>query len=317
MAAHLRTIGNDENQKRKTLMEHVELEGVVVPVLTPVDDEDRVDEPAFRRILRRLIGSGVHNLFVGGSAGEGPLLMAREWQRMIEIAVDEVKAALPLFGGAIDTSTRRVLDKLSLMASAGYQYAVVTPTYYYSLQTPTEHLRLFGACAETAPGMTLIAYNIPGSVHSQIPVKVLADLAGRGLVKYCKESSGDLDYFGQVVAETTPLGMRVFMGDEASIADGLRLGACGVVPVCANFEPQTYIDAYQAGKRQDWAELARLHQRIMDLRANLPRAAPCWVAGVKYAVATLGIGSGMPVSPLEPLTAEERQKLEAFVRAAK
>ena len=47
------------------------LSGVVVPVITPVDEEDRVDEAAFRQVMRRLIESGVHVLFVGGSAGKG------------------------------------------------------------------------------------------------------------------------------------------------------------------------------------------------------------------------------------------------------
>ena len=60
-------------------MKHTELAGVVVPAITPVDDEDRVDEAAFRKGLRRLISAGVHAIFVGGSAGEGPLLTAYEW----------------------------------------------------------------------------------------------------------------------------------------------------------------------------------------------------------------------------------------------
>ena len=34
------------------------LSGVVVPVITPLDAEDRVDEPAFRKLLRRLIEIG-------------------------------------------------------------------------------------------------------------------------------------------------------------------------------------------------------------------------------------------------------------------
>ncbi len=55
-------------------MEHNDLAGVVVPVITPVDGEDRVDEAAYRGVIRRLIDSGVHAIFAGGSAGEGPLL---------------------------------------------------------------------------------------------------------------------------------------------------------------------------------------------------------------------------------------------------
>ena len=67
-------------------MTNIELAGVVVPAITPVDDEDRVDEAAFRKGLRRLVDAGVHAIFVGGSAGEGPLLADREWERMATIA---------------------------------------------------------------------------------------------------------------------------------------------------------------------------------------------------------------------------------------
>src|SRR5512140_1184596 len=123
-------------------MSNTELHGVIVPMMTPVDDEDRVDEPAFRRVIQRLIGSGVHALFVGGSAGEGPLLTTREWQRMVEIAFDEVQGALPLLGGAMDTSTARIKEKIGLLAGIGFKYFVVTPSFYYTLQTPGEHLRL-------------------------------------------------------------------------------------------------------------------------------------------------------------------------------
>ena len=293
----------------------VELSGVIVPVFTPVDDEDRVDELAFRRALRRLIGAGVHALFVGGSAGVGPLLVAREWQRLMEIAADEVNGALPLLGGAIDTSTRRIKDKIGVMAGLGFKYCVVTPSYYYTLHTPDEHLRLFSECAESSPGVAVVAYNIPACTQSEIPVEVICELARRGVLKYCKDSSTDLAYFQRLIAEAAPLGLKVFMGEEPHIAAALLGGAAGIVPVCANLEPQTFIQAYQAGLRQDRAALERLQARVLVLRVNVVQAVPCWIAGVNAAMAVLGYGSGNAVSPLQRLTAGEKQKLEAFMRA--
>ena len=85
------------------------LHGVIVPVITPTDDKDNVDEPVFRRILRRLVEAGAHAVFVGGSAGEGPLLVDAQWRRMVEIAFDEVGDDLPLLAGVMDTSARRSL----------------------------------------------------------------------------------------------------------------------------------------------------------------------------------------------------------------
>jgi len=290
-----------------------ELAGVIVPIITPVDAEDKVDEAALRQIVRRLIAAGVNGLFVGGSAGEGPLLTFREWQRLLEIVMDENGGALPLLGGAMDTSVQRIRERVAALAAIGYQYFVVLPTYYHTLKVPAEHLRLFTACAEAGAGLSLIPYNLPSVTQSEIPVEVLAELAQRGLIRYCKESSGNLAYFKRLLVATAPFGLKVFMGDEASIADGLRAGAAGIVPVCANVEPEPYILVYQAAVRHDWDAVARAQERIMLLRQRLPLAGPNWTAGIKYALSTLGMGTGKPVSPLEPLTTAQMQALDAFL----
>ena len=85
------------------MTDSMELSGVIPPLLTPTDAQDRVDEPALRRSIRRLIDADVHGLFVGGTAGEGPLLADREWSRLMEIAFDETAGRLPLLGGVQDT----------------------------------------------------------------------------------------------------------------------------------------------------------------------------------------------------------------------
>ncbi len=288
------------------------LHGVVVPVITPVDDDDRIDELAFRRMIRHLIQAGVHGLFIGGSAGEGPLFVMREWTRMVEIAFDENKNVLPLLAGAIDTSTQRVKEKIKILAAIGYHYFVVTPTFYIPLKTGDEHLRLFGECAATADGMEMIAYNIPASTGSTIPIEIICEMAKQKWIKYCKESSGNLTYFHQLVSASAGLGLNVLMGDESSMAEGLSSGACGIVPVCANYEPSTFIRAYQAAVRGDGDELAKAQARIVYLKENLALAGSNWIAGLKYAMSLKGIGSGKPVSPLQPLSDSQKKNVENF-----
>jgi dihydrodipicolinate synthase/N-acetylneuraminate lyase len=106
------------------------------------------------------------------------------------------------------------------------------------------------------------------------------------------------------------------MGDEAGIAEGLRAGACGIVPVCANYEPATFLAAYAAGARGDDAALTRSMERIMYVRERLCLGGISWVAGVKYAVASLGMGSGVPVSPLEPAGAEQKKAIDDLAKSA-
>jgi dihydrodipicolinate synthase/N-acetylneuraminate lyase len=118
-----------------------------------------------------------------------------------------------------------------------------------------------------------------------------------------------------LISATATFGRKVFMGDEASIAAGLQAGATGIVPVCANVESQPFVQAYQAALHQDWEAVAGAQERIMLVREHLPLAGPNWIAGIKYALSTLGIGTGKPVSPLEPLTPAQMKTLDEFLVA--
>jgi len=291
-------------------MMHSELGGVVVPIIVPLDERDRVDAPAFRKHIRFLAERGVHGLFVGGSAGEGPLLTNHEWTRMMEIAIDEAGDRLSLLGGVMDTSTARVVERIRLLQDIGYRHVVVTPTYYITPKTPDEHVRLFEACKQTHPDMEMIAYNIPAAVGSAISLETFLTLGRRGLIRYCKESSENLPFFMELVTAGQELGLEVLMGNEVNIADALRAGAIGMVPVCANVEPETFVGAYDAAARHDDAALQRAQDRINFLRESLVLAGSCWLAGPKYALCRMGLGTGKLVSPLQPLSAAEQRRVD-------
>jgi 4-hydroxy-tetrahydrodipicolinate synthase len=291
------------------------LHGVVVPAITPVDKNDKVDAKAFRAVLNRLINAGVNGIFVGGSAGEGPLLADREWRRMVETAQATVGDRIPLLGGAIDTSTRRVCDKVGILRAAGFRYVVVTPSYYVPIRTKSEQLRLFGAARDAVGNMEMVAYNIPGSTGSVVAVDTFREMAQRGWIRHCKESSGDLPYLLELIRRGADVGLSVLAGDEAAGGKALLAGAVGIVPVCANYDPATYLRLYKAGRAGDKAGIARNMKRAMQLKEALVMSGPCWLTGIKYAVSALGIGSGLPVSPLEPADEARQAVIQALIEA--
>jgi 4-hydroxy-tetrahydrodipicolinate synthase len=287
-----------------------ELSGIIVPIITPVDGEDRIDESSFRKLIRYLIAGGVHGLFVGGSAGEGPLLTEKEWTRMMEIARDENRARVSLLAGVMDTSTKRVREKIRLSQKIGYEFFVVSPTFYLTLTSPEEHLRHLSECLDAATGMEMIGYNIPQNTHSKMPVEVLEECARRGWIRYVKDSSGDMEYFRSLHAK----GLKVFSGSEADLAAKLLAGAVGAVNVCANYEPETFVRAYAAALRKDKEELAGVQERVNFLRRSLVAGGTCWLSGVKYGVSTLGIGSGKPLSPLQPAPETQKRMIDEITR---
>ena len=292
------------------MSENRQIQGVIVPIVTPVDGADRVDEASFRALIDHLSEAGVHGLFIGGSAGEGPLFPESEWRRMMEVAFDQANGKLTLLAGVNDTSTQKVLAKIRVVEEIGYKNFVLTPTFYIATRTASEHLRLFGACKEAAPELEMIAYNIPGVVASEIAVSTLIEMRNRGWISCCKESSGNIAYLSELLRQAQEVGLSVLCGDEAVIADSLMAGACGMVPVCANFEPQTYVDGFAAAREARYGDLLLMQQRVLKLRHEVVFTADCWLAVCKYAVSRLGIGSGKPVSPLEPLSEEQRRVVD-------
>ena len=61
------------------------IKGVVVPILTPIDKEEFIDEAAFRRQIDYVINGGMHGILVFGSNGE-----------FYQIEEDETKSASAL-----------------------------------------------------------------------------------------------------------------------------------------------------------------------------------------------------------------------------
>ena len=290
------------------------IEGVIVPLLTPVDEEERVDESAVRALIRHCLKGGVNGIFVGGTSGLGPMLTDDQWERLMEIARDEVKDSVPLLGGVIATSTVRAIERIRLLGRIGFKHMVVTPTFYV---TPTRHdefMTHFDSCRQ-ATDMNMIVYNIPSCTGASIPVRAIADMVRGGWTRVVKESSGDRDYFLELTKAVSESKTALLQGHEPDIAWGLSIGAGGLVPVCANYAPGLYAAAWRASQAGDETRLAELQERIMAVRETLLLGNKSWLAGAMYGVHTLGIGRGKVLRPIQELSPEQKHEIEALTES--
>ncbi len=277
------------------------LKGVIVPVITPVDTYYNIDETAFRQVIRRCIDAGVDGIFAGGSAGMGPLLTESMWIRCMEIAHDEVGDDCHLLGGVITTSTKRALEKIRILEEIGFGQIAVTPTFYISLATDQEMISHFAAC-RNATSMDIIGYNIPSCTQSSISVSAMSYMCEQGWFTAIKESSGDRKYFLELLDVARANGVSLLQGSEVDIEWGFSIGANGIVPVCANFDPLTFVSIYQASLKKDLQMVSLLQERLTGLREiSQVSHGGNWISGIMYAVSMLGIGNGIPLLPIQPL----------------
>jgi 4-hydroxy-tetrahydrodipicolinate synthase len=237
-----------------------------------------------------------------------------QWQRLMEAAFDAVKGRKPLLGGVMDTSSRRIRDKTRILRDIGYEYFVIAPSFFIPSRTGTEHVRLFGAAREAAGEMEMVAYNNPQTIGAALAVDTVCELARRGWIRCCKESSGDMEHFRELVKRGKEAGLSVLAGDEFYFMDALRAGARGLVPGCACIFPEVFRMAWEAAVRGDWDTVAAAFSRILRIRSALVTGGACWLSGIKYAASVLGIGSGKPMAPLEPAGTRQKEQIEELIR---
>lgn len=92
------------------------MRGVVVPILTIIDKDEKINEAGMRAQVDYVIEGGVSGILAFGSNGEFYMVEENEMERGLKIMVDQAAGRVPVyFGiGAISTKKCCVLLKWQL-----------------------------------------------------------------------------------------------------------------------------------------------------------------------------------------------------------
>src|ERR671933_2487096 len=112
-------------------MQPVELRGIFVPMLTPLDADERVDESSLRRLVDFLVGAGVHGIWAMGTTGEFAGIAEAERARAIQATVDQVAGRVPVIANIGDSSTGLALRHARHAVQAGAPPRARPPPHYF------------------------------------------------------------------------------------------------------------------------------------------------------------------------------------------
>lgn len=73
------------------------IKGIIVPILTPVDQDENVDEARLRSQVDFVIDHGVHGILAFGSNGEFYMFQPEEMERTLRIILDQTAHRVPVF----------------------------------------------------------------------------------------------------------------------------------------------------------------------------------------------------------------------------
>ena len=282
----------------------LELSGLAVALATPFTPTGEVDLPAFRKLVRHVVAGGVNTLIPLGTTGEASTLLDAERDVLIEACLEESNGC-PVVVGTGHNATRQAAAMTKRAQELGAAGAlVVTP--YYNKPNPDGLVAHYAAIAEAAPGLPLIAYNVPGRTGLNVTPAVLAQLWKNPQVVAVKESSGSLAQIAEV-ARLLPPGKTLLSGDDNLALAAIAVGATGLVSVLGNVLPRETAAMIRAALQGQAAEALRLHQQLLPLMdALFLESNPI---PLKAVLKLLGFGEDVVRLPLVPASAATRTRV--------
>lgn len=288
------------------------LQGVLPPMVTPLDAEERLDEAALERQIERLLAAGVHGIYLLGSTGEGPALREAERQRTIRRAARTVNGRVPVVVGCMASSTARAIDSIRAAEAAGADAVAVTPPHYYPISGCTEMLEHYRRCA-SATALPLVIYNIPSTTKVMLAPETVMAIRELPRVAGIKDSSGDLAHVLRILdLRGEGPSFRLLVGALPITGPALLMGADGMVPGVGNLDPGLMVELFERGRRGDVAGVRALQPRVYSLLRVLEFGAgvPC----IKTALELMGVCAAHVTAPFPRLGERERAGLAAVLR---
>jgi 4-hydroxy-tetrahydrodipicolinate synthase len=294
--------------------------GVVVPTVTPLTPDEKVDTRSLRRLINYLIDSGVHGIWAAGTTGEFAALEDEQRLIAIETTVEEVNGRVPVIGNVSGAATKVAVNLARALAETGLDGVAATPPYYYNHDQGEliDHFRAISGAAS----QPLWIYNFPAMTKLTMEPATIATLAADGTVVGMKDSSGAGEALAELVVlcEQNNIEMYRFIGSIYRTTTTKGVGAHGVIPGGSNLAAASLSKAWEAGEAGDETAAAEhlskaiATQKISKLAKAGGRNAAS-ASGVKSALKIMGIIDYDTVtSPMRSLTEEEKAYLPGILR---
>ena len=189
---------------------------------------------------------------------------------------------------------------------------MIVPPFYDPLDFAT--LKAFLTAVAESITVPIVYYNVPGATGIRLTAAEIAELGEIERVDYLKDTSGDavtladlLASRGDRIKASNGWDTLTFFG-IASGAEASVWGAAGVVPELAvELWDTLAVKGDLARARELWRGLWAISDFLESVN---------YVAGVKAALELIGHPAGPPRAPIQPLPAEQRDRLAAVLQAA-
>ena len=280
--------------------------GIVVPIVTPVDQEGRLNEKAYRGLIDYLAENGIHGVFPFGTTGEFYAYDQGFYDHLLEVTKDAVAGRMQIYAGANHITTKGAIAIAKAVEKIGGIDALSVLTPMFVSQTQEEVYEYYRAIASET-SLPIIIYNNKPKTNVTVEPATVARLAEIDNIVAAKDSTGDMTNAEEYIRLTRGKDFSVMMGRDTLILAGLHYGATGAIASCANVAPRIAVDIYEKFKAGDYQGALDAQFKLSALRIATNMGS--FPVTLKEALKLIGHDCGDCVPPILPLHEDQREKL--------
>lgn len=251
------------------------LYGVTVPIITPFDEEGKVDVESLERLTDHVIDKGLSCLYPCGTTGEMLLLTVDERKAISQAAVRQADGRVPVFvqAGALNQADTIELAKHAVKIGAD-GIGVVTPSYFkVSDDALTEYyIQVAGSVPKDFPVyLYAISQNAANDINVSVAARVAEACPNVLGIKYSYPDMALLQQFMLIKNET----FSVLVGPDDLFQAVCSAGGDGTVSGNSQVIPEHYAALWAAIKSGDNGKARKLQRktnvlnRILCARNNI------------------------------------------------
>ncbi|MDK2978529.1 MAG: 4-hydroxy-tetrahydrodipicolinate synthase [Bacteroidales bacterium] len=287
--------------------------GTGVAIVTPFKDNLEIDYEALEKHIEHLISNNINYLVVLGTTGESVTQTNEEKDDLVNFIKRKVNHRIPIVLGMGGNNTSSIVNKIH-NTDFNQIDAILSVAPYYNKPSQEGLYQHFKAIAQVSP-VPVILYNVPGRTGSNIQAKTTLRLAQdfENIVAI-KEASGNFSQVMEII-KNKPSDFIVVSGEDALTLPLMSIGVSGVISVVGNVFPKEFSTMVQLALRNNFAEAFENHYKLIELIDYLfIEGNP---AGVKAALAHMGIIKNNLRLPLVPVSNETSQKIAELINKIK
>ncbi len=212
------------------------ISGHGVAMITPFDNDLKVDFDSTTKVVDNLINNKIDFLVVLGTTSESPTLRKVEKRDIIEHIISINSNRVPLILGLGSNSTQNVLDDLEYYDLNSFD-ALLSVTPYYNKPSQKGLYHHYKSIAINSP-LPIILYNVPHRTGVNILPHTVYKLANdfENIIGI-KEASNDIEQAKEIL-NSCPSDFIVLSGDDQHAVKMISIGAKGWISVIGNAMPK-------------------------------------------------------------------------------